>query len=94
MDYTDENLVPVCTTNDEVHEALIKGALDDVGIRYVVQSFHDEAFDGLFEETHGHSRILVFEEDTEKAEEIIAQISIPPADGVVFPEEEAGEKAP
>lgn len=92
MDYTDENLVPVCTTNDGVHESLITGALEDAGIRYVVQSFHDEAFDGLFEETHGHSRVLVLEEDREKAEEIINQVSTPPEGGQIFPDEETGEK--
>ncbi|HOL92931.1 MAG TPA: DUF2007 domain-containing protein [bacterium] len=93
MDYTDENLVPVGTTNDEVHETLIKGALDDAGIRYVVQSFHDEAFDGLFEETYGHSRILVFEDDAEKAEEIISQVSIPSDGKTASPDGEAADES-
>ncbi|MGC9329033.1 MAG: hypothetical protein ACP5I1_15460 [Candidatus Hinthialibacter sp.] len=74
MNSNDENLVPLCITEDEVHEAMIIGALNDAGIHHVVQGYHDEAFDGLFEQSRGHSRILVFEDDESKALEAISYI--------------------
>lgn len=73
----DENLIPLCITEDGVHEALIASALEEAEIEYVVQGYHDEAFDGLFEKTQGHSRILVLEEDETEAREIVSHIPNP-----------------
>jgi hypothetical protein len=72
-----ENLVPLCITEDEVHEALIVAALEEAEIEFVVQGYHDEAFDGLFENTQGHSRILVLEEDEVVARELVSHIPNP-----------------
>ncbi len=72
-----EDLIAVGVTEDDIHEALITSALDDAGIHYVVQGFHDEVFDGLFESGTGHSRISVLEEDVAEAEEIVKSIPNP-----------------
>lgn len=77
IDKSDENLVSICTTEDEVHEALITAALNDSNIEHVVRGFRDEAFDGLFEDRYGHSQILVLEDDVEKAKEAIKDIPNP-----------------
>jgi hypothetical protein len=75
IEKSDENLVPVCVTENEIHEGSITAALDDAKIEYVVRGFHDEAFDGLFESNFGHSQVLVLEEDVDKAKEILDEIS-------------------
>lgn len=77
MNSTNENLVPLCIAEDEVHEALIVSALEEAEIEFVVQGYHDEAFDGLFEKTQGHSRILVLEEDEPAARELVSHIPNP-----------------
>ncbi len=77
MKPSEENLIPLCITEDEVHEALITQILEEEHIHYVVQGYHDEAFDGLFENTKGHSRILVLERDESKAQEIVSHIPNP-----------------
>ncbi len=77
MNPDQEELIQVGITEDDIHEAFITSALDDAGIHYVVQGYHDEAFDGLFESVKGHSRILVLEDDVTEAEEIVQSIPNP-----------------
>ncbi len=77
MNPSDENLVSLCVTEDMVHEALITTALEEAEIQFVVQDYHDEAYDGLYQMTHGHSRILVLEQDFSAAEELVSHIPNP-----------------
>ena len=74
MSKPEDNLVPLITTENDLQESLILGELDEAGIEYVVQNFHDSAYDGLWEATLGHSKIFVFDEDLTKAKEILAQM--------------------
>jgi hypothetical protein len=67
----EERLVEVCKTYDQVQESLIAGALEDSGIHYVIQNYEDAVFTGAYEPDHGHSRILVFEHELDKAREIV-----------------------
>ncbi|MGI6456612.1 MAG: putative signal transducing protein [bacterium] len=76
LDPTNENLIPVCITNDQVQESLIAGALEQAGLHYVVQNFDDAVFTGTQEQVHGHSRILVFEHEIDKAREIVDSCQI------------------
>jgi len=77
VDTTNEKLIPLCVTENEVHEMQLIGALKDEDVECVVRSFFDAAFDGLFEKKHGHSMILVFERDLAKAKEIVCNIPLP-----------------
>ena len=80
MENPDEQLVIVYTTEDQVQESLIIGALEKAEIKYTVRSFEDSAYDGLFTRHYGHSQILVFEHDAEQAKLIVSDL-IPPSDG-------------
>ncbi len=72
MENPNENLVIAFTTQDHVQESLVTGALDNAGIEYVVRSFEDSTFDGLFNREKGHSQILVLEHEKDKANEVIS----------------------
>ncbi|MEW6234323.1 MAG: hypothetical protein AB1656_02955 [Candidatus Omnitrophota bacterium] len=86
MDATNEKLVPLCVTENAVHEMQLIGALKDENIECVVRSFFDSAYDGLFEKQHGHSMILVFDGDLARAKEIVCNIPLP--ENIIPPPEE------
>jgi mannose/fructose/N-acetylgalactosamine-specific phosphotransferase system component IIB len=71
MENPNENLVPAFTAEDDIQEALIRSALEDAEIEFVIQEYHDTAYDRIYEQIYGHSRILVLEHDMEKAQSII-----------------------
>ena len=77
MDPAKENLVAIITTENEVHEVVLSGALRDDEIDFVIKSFDDNVFDGITESHYGHSRILVLEENVEKAKQAISEIPAP-----------------
>ncbi|MFH1137189.1 MAG: DUF2007 domain-containing protein [Pseudomonadota bacterium] len=52
----------------------ISEALSREGIRHVVRTFEDSAYDGLFVTQKGFGLILVEEEDLGQAEEIVKDI--------------------
>lgn len=69
-----EETVPIHTAENEFEEMAVCAALDEVGIKYIVQEFEDHAYDGLFTRTLGHSRILVLQRDVEKALQVIRPV--------------------
>ena len=64
-------MVVIQTFDDEIQEALAIGALKDARMKYVIRSFEDHAYDGLFTLSRGHSQVLVLESESEKAKRII-----------------------
>ncbi len=77
MTLENQNLVDLCVTENGVHEFQITSALRDANIKFVVQSFYDHYYNGLFQRQMGHSKILVFENDLPDAREIVKQIPYP-----------------
>ena len=51
----------------------IKAILEENGIHAEIQSFHDTAYDGLFQSQYGWGVIRVSEEDFAEAEKIVDQ---------------------
>lgn len=72
MDSTNENLVPVFDVENQAQEALIKTALNDAGMHYIIVDP-----DGLeFMQTepfHHHSQVRVLEHEVEEAKKVIGQ---------------------
>ncbi|MBM4276988.1 MAG: DUF2007 domain-containing protein [Deltaproteobacteria bacterium] len=60
-------------------------ALKEAGIPYMINSFLDTAYDGLYVPQKGWGRVMVPEEFCEKAERIVAEVKMS------FQEEEKGE---
>jgi hypothetical protein len=52
---------------------VIKSILEENGIISEIQSFHDTAYDGLFQSQYGWGVIRVSEEDFEEAQRIIQE---------------------
>ncbi len=63
----------------------VSQALEEAGVPYMVQSFLDTAYDGLYLPQKGWGRVMVPEEFCEKAEEIVAEVR------KIFREEEGDE---
>ena len=63
----------------------ISQALKEAGIPYMIKSFLDTAYDGLYIPQKGWGRVMVPEEFCEKAERIVAEVK------TFFQEEEKDE---
>ncbi len=60
------------TPENEAEALALKGLLEEHGIPAVVRSFHDSAFDGIFQQKYGWGVLLVPAGDLERAREIVA----------------------
>lgn len=65
----------VFTLEDQVDEAVIKDALEKAGIKHVMRTFVDSAYDGIFIAQRGYGEVLVEEGDEAKTKEIIAEVT-------------------
>ena len=77
---------------------VVSEALSREGVRHVVRTFEDSAYDGLFVTQKGYGIILVEEEDFARAEEIVKDIkeaveSFPPPSEEEEPEEVEEQEA-
>lgn len=59
--------------NDEAEANAIKSILEEHGISVEVRSFHDTAYDGLFQSQYGWGLIRVAETDFSEAQQIIQE---------------------
>jgi hypothetical protein len=89
--------VDVFEPANETEAQAISTVLRQQGIRAEVLSFHDTAFDGVFQAQRGWGRIRVKEEDAEDAQRIIdewqsAEVSEPGAESDKEPDEEHEEE--
>lgn len=58
---------------NEAEANVIKSVLEEHGIYAEIKSFHDTAYDGLFQSQYGWGYIRVSEEDFIKAQKIIEE---------------------
>lgn len=63
----------------------VSQVLKETGIPYIINSFLDTAYDGLYVPQKGWGRVMVPEEFFEKAEKIVAEVKM------FFQEEEKDE---
>lgn len=68
-------LTIVYTLEDQVDESVIKDALDKAGIKHVIRTFVDSAYDGIFIPQRGYGEVLVEENDAARAKEIITAVT-------------------
>jgi type III secretory pathway lipoprotein EscJ len=60
---------------NEAEANVIKSVLDEHGIHATIKSFHDTAYDGLFQSQYGWGLLLVSETDFPEAQRIIKEWS-------------------
>lgn len=65
----------ILTINSEVEALRIRDILDENGISYMIRSFHDSAYDGIFQNYLGWG---VLEADEENEARILELLEIPP----------------
>lgn len=68
-------MFPIYTLKNLVEASAIEAALKEVGIKFVIRSFTDSAYDDIFIAQKGYGQVLVEETDRPAAEEIIADIT-------------------
>ena len=61
------------TPENEAEANVIKSILAEHGIYAEIKSFHDTAYDGLFQSQYGWGLIRVFETDLQEAQRIIQE---------------------
>ncbi len=58
---------------NDAEAAAIKAILEEQGISAEIRSYHDTAYDGLFQSQYGWGMIRVSEEDFEEAKRIVEE---------------------
>jgi hypothetical protein len=66
-------MIKLITPENEAEANVIKSILEENGIYVEIQSFHDTAYDGLFQSQYGWGLIRVSEADFEEAKRIIQE---------------------
>ena len=64
-------MIPVHTLKNQIEAQVIEDALREAGIKFVIRTFEDRAYNGIFIPQKGYGQVLVEEKDRERAEEII-----------------------
>lgn len=77
---------------NEVEANVIKSLLDENGINAEINSYHDTAYDGLYQAQYGWGVIRVAEEDFEKAKQIVEEWHNASPDEVPWEETQTIEK--
>ena len=65
-------MFPVYTLKNQVEAQVIETALRQAGVKFVIRTFDDHAYNGIFIPQKGYGQVLVESEDRQRAEEIIA----------------------
>ena len=68
-------MIPVYTIRNQIEAQVIEEALREAGIKFIIRSFDDRAYNGIFIPQKGYGQVFVEEEDRQRAEEIIAELT-------------------
>lgn len=64
-------LIPVHTLENQIEAQVIEIALREAGIKFVIRTFEDRAYNGIFIPQKGYGQVLVEKKDKQRTEEII-----------------------
>ncbi len=78
---TKDAFVPVKVAESAFEADRFKAGLEQEGFTVLVRTFHDTAYDGIYEAQKGWGYVEVPEEDRERAERVVAELE------QAFPEE-------
>ena len=67
-------MVPIYTLKNQIEAQVIGQALESEGIEFIIRSFDDSAYDGIFIAQKGYGQVLVEEKDRERAERVIEEL--------------------
>ncbi len=78
-------LTTVYTLQDQVDASVVETALKEAGIKHVIRTFVDSAYDGIFIPQRGYGDVQVEESDAERAKEIITAVTTQPEEELPGP---------
>jgi hypothetical protein len=64
----------IATLENEVEAQLLSALLDEEGINHLLRTYHDSAYDGLFQAERGWGHVEADESDRKRVLEIIASL--------------------
>jgi hypothetical protein len=67
-------MIPIYTLKNQIEAQVIEEALREAGVRFVIRTYEDTAYNGIFVPQKGYGQVFVEEEDRQRAEEIIAAL--------------------
>jgi hypothetical protein len=73
QDQTPLSMKTLFQPENEAEAYAVRAMLAEQGIGAVIHSFHDSAFDGLFQSQYGWGAVKVAEGDLQKATELLAE---------------------
>lgn len=71
---SEENFKKITVAENKFEADLIAQTLQQEGIPYMIRSYHDTAYDGIFIPQKGWAAVMVPEEEEERAGDIIAEL--------------------
>ncbi|MHB8078010.1 MAG: hypothetical protein ACYDIE_01970 [Candidatus Krumholzibacteriia bacterium] len=72
-----EKLEKIAVLNDEMQAQLLEAVLTDRGIPHVLRTYHDSAYDGLFQTQKGWGVVLAAPEHRAEILAVIADLERP-----------------
>ncbi len=69
-----EKLEKIAILNDEMQAQLLEAVLSDQGIPHVLRTYHDSAYDGLFQTQKGWGVVLAPPEHREEILTVLADL--------------------
>lgn len=67
-------MIVVRVLKNQIEAQVVESVLREEGVRFVIRTFEDTAYDGIFIAQKGYGQVLVEEEDRERAEKILAAL--------------------
>ena len=64
----------IATLDNEIQARLLSALLDEEGITHLLRSYHDSAYDGLFQAERGWGHIEADEQSGEQIRQLIAEL--------------------
>jgi signal recognition particle subunit SEC65 len=67
-------MLSIYTLKNQIEAQVIESALREAGIKCIIRTFSDAAYNGIFIPQQGYGQVLVEDQDKEKAKEVIEDI--------------------
>lgn len=64
-------MIPIYTLKNQIEAQVIEEALREAGIKFIIRSFEDRAYNGIFVPQKGYGQVFVEEGDRQRAEKVI-----------------------
>lgn len=69
-----ENPTRIATLENEIEATLLSSLLEEEGIQHLLRTYHDSAYDGLFQAERGWGHIEADERDRDRILEVLSSM--------------------